>query len=84
MRQRCKTCEGRGYVEITVREEVGARILLEAAADWKLTTGDLTGPSRRKDIVEARRYVARDLRERGFRLKEIGQTLGGRDHATIA
>lgn len=70
-------------MEVNSVDERIKQILLEAAADWNITLEELCGRSRRKNIVEARRYAARELRNRGLHLKEIGRWLGWRDHSTI-
>lgn len=83
MKVLCDKCSGTGRLEVTVEQELVDRVLREAAEDWKIAAATICGPSRRRDIVAARRYVVRELRQAGMGLKVIGMHLGWRDHSTI-
>jgi hypothetical protein len=84
MRRICPHCRGSGYLApVSPAEEIAERFLAETAEDFQLTPEEIQGPGRRQDIVAARRYMARELRRRGLRLKEIGAVLGNRDHSTV-
>ncbi|WP_038038228.1 chromosomal replication initiator protein DnaA [Thermorudis peleae] len=51
---------------------------------YRISTADLVGPGRRRDIVVPRQVAMYLLREElGLSLVEIGQRLGGRDHTTV-
>jgi len=76
-------CFGTGQVEMDAKTMHIRQILMDAAADWSVTEGELIGRGRSRNTVEARRHVARQLREMGLGLKQIGHWLGGRDHATV-
>lgn len=61
-----------------------AWMVIDAVArDYGITSEDIRGTSRRVDIVDARRVVARALRQHGLPFSIIGRMLGGRDHRTI-
>ena len=81
MRKICPECRGTGYV--TAEEELAWRFLKEAAQDFDVTVAEIKGPWRATKVVEARRYVARELRSRGQTLEAIGKALGSRNHTTI-
>jgi chromosomal replication initiator protein len=70
---------------VRFRKAVPAETVLEAAADYfGFTPEALRGPSRAGDLVRARQatmYLMRKLSERTY--TEIGQILGGRDHAPV-
>lgn len=51
-------------------------------ARQQLTLGDLQGPSRHPEIVEARRLAIRFLRRHGFSYPQIAHYLH-RDHSTV-
>ena len=60
------------------------RILAAAARRHGLAVADLTGPSRRRSVTEARgeaMYIARALTDRS--LQALGGAFGGRDHTTV-
>jgi len=60
------------------------RIIGVAARRHGLAVADLTGPSRRRSVTEARgeaMYVARALT--GKSLQALGSAFGGRDHTTV-
>ena len=60
------------------------RILGAAARRHGLAVADLTGPSRRRSVAEARgeaMYIARALTDRS--LQALGGAFGGRDHTTV-
>ena len=80
MRKICPECRGTGYV--TAEEELAWRFLKEAAQDFDVTVNEIKGPWRGVKVVEARRYVARELRSRGQTLEAIGMVLN-RSHTTI-
>ncbi len=65
--------------------KVNARHLISVCAKFfNLKTGELTGPSRKKDIANARHITAYLLlTELNLPLKEVGNLLGGRDHTSI-
>lgn len=62
---------------VTVREVV-ARIASERA----LAVSDVLGPSRCRNVAEARWAIWAILRKRGYSFPRIGQ-LFGRDHTTV-
>ena len=80
---KCPNCGGTGTIQVSQMELDARRIIAEAAEDWSITADILCGPSRRQDIVEARRHAAHQLRSLGLPLKAVGHFLGGRDHATV-
>lgn len=60
------------------------KIIAQVAEDFGLTVGDITGPSRKARICNARFYAARRIREElSLSYVLIGLALGGRDHSTI-
>ena len=81
--ERCKHCNGTGVIEITPHDEHIRRILAETAEDFQITEAELCSTSRRRYLVEARRYAATEMRKAGLQFKEIGFALGRRDHSTI-
>ena len=68
----------------TVSADISAEDIIGRVADLtNVRTDDIVGPSRRKDITEARHlsvYLCRDLL--GLSLATIGMHFGGRDHTT--
>ncbi len=66
-------------------EELTVSAIKEAVADnYDLTTDDLEGKSRKKEIARARHiaiYLARELTESSF--PALGKKFGGRDHSTV-
>jgi len=67
-----------------VSTDISAEDIIGRVADLtNVRTDDIVGPSRRKDIAEARHlsvYLCRDLL--GLSLATIGMHFGGRDHTT--
>ena len=61
-----------------------ASILEEVAARFRVSGEDLTGSSRKKEIVRARHTAIYLLHEElGMKATDIGRLLGGRNHSTI-
>ncbi|MDD4106930.1 MAG: chromosomal replication initiator protein DnaA [Candidatus Shapirobacteria bacterium] len=59
-------------------------IISSCAKNFNIKTGDLTGKSRKKELVEARHITAYLLLTEGnLPLEEVGRLLGGRDHTSI-
>jgi chromosomal replication initiator protein len=60
-------------------------LIAQVAAVFDLTPADLTGPSRIRQVAEARQATAWVLRRAiaAISLQEVGRLLGGRDHTTI-
>ena len=59
-------------------------VIRDACGYFGLTENELTGPSRKNDIVAARHlsmYLAKSLTQAP--LKMIGAAFGGRDHSTV-
>ena len=66
------------------RLALGRRRRDQVAEHYGLRPGDLIGRSRTEKVCRARHVAAWMLRrEDGFRLGEIGEMLGGRDHTTV-
>lgn len=65
------------------RMAVAEGLRREVASLFVLSVDDLTGRSRRSDIVDARSVLTYVMRLRGFSQAEIGRLLG-RDHSTIS
>ena len=60
-------------------------VLNAVSQHLRLTTADLSGPSRARDVTYARHIAMYLLRHLSHRpLTEIGSLLGGRDHSTVA
>ncbi len=60
------------------------RVISVVGSKTKISTGDILGKNRQKDLVMARQIVMYLLREEfKFSLVSIGESLGGRDHTTI-
>lgn len=60
------------------------RVISVVGNKTKVSTGDILGKNRQKDLVIARQIVMYLLREEfKFSLVSIGESLGGRDHTTI-
>lgn len=60
-----------------------ARHLVDiAAAGMGVKASEIMGHCRNRELVEARKWVARDLRASGYSLEQIGRALN-RDHTTI-
>lgn len=81
---KCGHCAGRGFIQ--VRDDVEDRVkdvVWEALGKYRITKAQLEGEGRTVHLVNARRYVAQNLREMGLQLKAIGLVLGGRDHSTV-
>jgi len=61
-----------------------SQVVVEVARKHGLTLARLTGPDRTAFLVVARAEAAYRLREEcALSLKDIGRSLGGRDHSTI-
>ena len=75
--------------EILPKEESVRRLTVdvikqEVAARYKVPVAELEGPSRKKEIAQARQiaiYLARELTDSSF--PALGRAFGGRDHTTI-
>ncbi|RLE30519.1 chromosomal replication initiator protein DnaA, partial [Candidatus Acetothermia bacterium] len=75
--------------EILPKEEAARRLTVEVikqevAARYKVPVAELEGPSRKKEIAQARQiaiYLARELTDSSF--PALGRAFGGRDHTTI-
>lgn len=65
--------------------EINPRHIISVCAKhFDIKTGELTGNSRKKDLVAARHLTAYILlTETNLPLKEVGHLLGGRDHTSI-
>lgn len=60
------------------------KIMEVVSRHFRVSSGDLCGPSRKSRLVEARQTLMYLLRKQlGLPLEEIGGLLGGRDHSTI-
>lgn len=86
--KKCPLCEGEGEFpvltdEVGYENAIGAGILEGVASKYGMPVKALVGPSRRKDLVQARNEAAYLMRNEGLSLKQIGRFLGRRDHSTI-
>jgi len=65
--------------------EIAASSIMDTtAAYFDITVDELCGPSRNRNLVNARQiamYLCRELTE--LSLPKIGQLFGGRDHTTV-
>ncbi len=60
------------------------RVISVVGNKTKISTGDILGKNRQKELVTARQIVMYLLREEyKFSLVSIGDSLGGRDHTTV-
>lgn len=59
-----------------------ARIIATTAAHYSLPVDDLTGPTKKANVTEARHVACWLLRDAGRSYPEIGRHIG-RDHATV-
>lgn len=60
------------------------QIISQICSYFKLSTKDLAGPKRQKELVLPRHIVMYLLSEEfGMTVEKIGQVLGGRDHTTV-
>ena len=78
-RYQCQTAGSDSHREVTVR-----RVINATARHHGLTAADLVGPSRCRQVSQARglaMYLARRLTCRS--LQSIGDAFGGRDHTTV-
>lgn len=79
------TDEALKNVLFSPKKKVTLEKIIEATADhFHLTSADLCGKRRTKEIAHARQvamYLARDLTE--LSLPKIGEEFGGRDHTTV-
>lgn len=82
--QRLDEAEGDGTRERPRRDMVAARdIIAMTATSFGLTYADLTGRSRRRNIVAVRHMAAWILIKRGrLSTSHVGRALGGRDHSS--
>ena len=68
-----------------MHKQVTAELVLQTVGDYYgLTIGELTGPTRKREIAVARQvamYVTREMT--GMSLPQIGVVFGGRDHSTV-
>ena len=66
-------------------KQITAELIMQTVTDYYgLTMGDLTGPTRRREITVPRQiamYLTREMT--GMSLPQIGTVFGGRDHTTI-
>ena len=61
-----------------------AFVLFQASMMHKRTIEEITGKSREAGLVNARRDIAKELRDTySFSLLQIGQVLGFRHHTTV-
>ena len=69
----------------STQEEVTPEVILRAASHYfSLKEGDITGKSKRQDLVRARQiciYLMCDMLS--VPLISIGKVMGGRDHSTV-
>lgn len=68
---------------VIVDRRVGWNIIHRAADLTGHTTGEITGESRRQELVHTRWAISRRLARQGWSTPRIGRLLGGRDHTTI-
>ena len=60
------------------------KIMEEVTMRFRVSSGDLVGSSRKKEVVRARHVAMYLLHEElGMKHTEIGRQLGGRDHSTV-
>ncbi len=66
-------------------KQVTAELIMQTVSDfYGLTIGDLTGPTRKREITVPRQiaiYLTREMT--GMSLPQIGTVFGGRDHTTV-
>ena len=66
-------------------KQVTAELIMQTVSDYYgLTIGDLTGPTRKREITVPRQiamYLTREMT--GMSLPQIGTVFGGRDHTTV-
>lgn len=65
-------------------EVTPTNIITNVAQHYQLTFDDIVGPSRTKNVAEARQvsmYLIREMT--GLSLVDIGEVFGGRDHSTV-
>ena len=58
-------------------------VIALVGASMSIKPTHITGKHRNGPVVDARRVVAKILRERGWSYPMIGRAIGGRDHSTI-
>ena len=67
------------------QKQVTAELIMNTVSDYYgLTIGDLTGPTRKREITVPRQiamYLTREMT--GMSLPQIGSVFGGRDHTTV-
>ncbi len=84
----CKTCvcvnAHDEEVEVHVnRWDAGEEVLMQVIRRRGIDRYSIEGKARKRHLVSARREVVKELCKRGFKLREIGLLMGGRDHSTI-
>ena len=66
-------------------KQITAELIMQTVSDYYgLTIGDLTGPTRKREITVPRQiamYLTREMT--GMSLPQIGSVFGGRDHTTV-
>lgn len=66
-------------------KQITAELIMQTVSDYYgLTLGDMTGPTRRREITVPRQiamYLTREMT--GMSLPQIGTVFGGRDHTTV-
>ena len=66
-------------------KQITAELVMKTVSDYYgLTLGDLTGPTRKREITVPRQiamYLTREMT--GMSLPQIGAVFGGRDHTTV-
>ncbi|MBQ6398791.1 MAG: chromosomal replication initiator protein DnaA [Clostridia bacterium] len=67
------------------QKQVTAELIMQTVSDYYgLTIGELTGPTRKREITVPRQiamYLTREMT--GMSLPQIGSVFGGRDHTTV-
>ena len=67
------------------QKQITAELIMQTVSDYYgLTIGELTGPTRKREITVPRQvamYLTREMT--GMSLPQIGNVFGGRDHTTV-
>ncbi|MBE5788031.1 MAG: chromosomal replication initiator protein DnaA [Clostridiales bacterium] len=67
------------------QKQITAELIMQTVSDYYgLTIGELTGPTRKREITVPRQiamYLTREMT--GMSLPQIGSVFGGRDHTTV-
>ncbi len=75
----------RDFFDQQRHRQITAELIMQNVSDYfGLTIGDLTGPTRRRDVTVPRQiamYLTREMT--GMSLPQIGAVFGGRDHTTV-